>query len=188
MGRDKAFLIHQSKPLLSRALHAVREAGATEVFVSGRADQDFSPFNCPVLLDLKPACGPLGGIERGLSAAKHPLVLVLAVDLPQMTSNCLRWMGQHRCVEAENGGAVVGLPIGSTTGVIPVLDERFEPLAALYPKSAHRIVKGMLGGHRFAAREFAERCVRDGLVTTLSVPEDRKGCFANWNTPEDVIG
>ena len=39
----------------------------------------------PVLFDLEPSFGPLGGIERVLHECQAPLLLVLAVDVPGMT-------------------------------------------------------------------------------------------------------
>ena len=197
MGRDKTFLSFQGKPLIEHAIEIVREAGAAEVLISGRPEQNFSAYGCPVLLDLKPDCGPLGGIERGLHAATHPMVFVLAVDLPHMTGNCLRWlissaMGRdafHRAADFQdgNGGAVERDPVRARTGIVPVRDGQLEPLVACYPKLAHDVVAAMLREQQLAARELAERCVARGLVAAVEVPGQLEACFANWNTPEDVV-
>ncbi len=183
MGCDKAFLSFHGKPLVEHALRVVRDAGAGEVLVSGRPGQDFSAYGFPVLLDTTPDRGPLGGIERGLSVAKHPLVLVLAVDLPHMTPAFFQWLsgsirdtGQHVPTS------------GSALGAVPVLDANPEPLAAFYPESAHEIVERMLGEKRLAARQFAEGCIQEGLATAIPVPERYERCFANWNAPQDVKG
>ena len=180
MGRDKAFLPVNSEPLITHSLRRVRDAGAGEVLISGRPEQDFSGFDLPVLLDAYPDCGPLGGIERGLAVARHPLVLVVAVDLPHMTSDCARWLVSRGASSA--GGRLTGCPVG----IVPVHNGRWEPLAASYPRQAHSLVKEMLRGRQYAARDFVTRCLKAGWVTAESVPADHQSCFDNWNLPQDV--
>ena len=80
MGCDKAFLEIDGKPLLARQIAVAREAGARDVFISGRADTDYSSFDGLVLQDQFENAGPLAGIERALNALSTPLLLVLAVD------------------------------------------------------------------------------------------------------------
>src|SRR5947207_8162877 len=90
MGQDKAWLELDRQPLIARALFTVRDSGIEEIFISGRAENEYSGLGCPVLLDRRSGCGPLSGIERALEAATAPRVLVLAVDLPKMTGAFLR--------------------------------------------------------------------------------------------------
>ena len=83
-----------------------RAAGAAEVFISGRADTDYSAFGCRVLKDQFPDAGPLAGIEAALAVATNPLLLVLAVDLPEMRPDFLcrlatRLRGKFRCRSAS---------------------------------------------------------------------------------------
>jgi molybdopterin-guanine dinucleotide biosynthesis protein A len=73
------------------------------------------------LHDCVAEAGPLAGIERVLAVASARLVLVLAVDMPNMTSSFLRRLAAN-C----KGGV----------GAIPRLNGRVEPLAAFYPTSA----------------------------------------------------
>lgn len=191
MGRDKALLTFRGKPLIEHSLSIVREAGASEVLISGRAGQDFAALGCPVLLDITPDCGPLGGIERGLDTAEHPLVLMLAVDLPHMTPACVRWLfargrDAFRRVPTHEEGTIDPAVGAGPLGAVPILHGQLEPLAALYPKRAYEIVSVMLREKRFAARDCAERCVQEGLVQMAPVPMEHQSCFVNWNTPEDA--
>lgn len=81
----------------------VRELNPVELFLSGRADADYSLLGCPVLTDEFADAGPLAGIAVGLQAASAPLVLVLAVDMPDLTSamlhllrrQCASGVGDH---------------------------------------------------------------------------------------------
>ena len=171
MGRDKAWLEMGGQPLIRRALSTVRDAGIQGIVISGRAGADYSSLGCPVLFDLEPGCGPLGGIERALSAATAPLVLVLAVDLPGVTAAFLRKLAAH---------------CDPLTGAVPKLRGEIEPLAAIYPKRCHVIARDCLLKFRHAARDFAEACQRERAVRTFAVSGTDAMCFDNWNSPADV--
>jgi len=171
MGADKAWLSVSGQPLLNRALGTVRELGAVEVFISGRPGVDYSSLNCPVLLDPQPGLGPLAGIERALGAAGSPLLLVLAVDLPRMTTLFLRQLLEH-CEPAA--------------GVVPVLHGQFEPLAAIYPGRCHAVAHEFLAQSRYAVRDFAAACQLQRFVRAYAVSSDDAGCFANWNQPSEM--
>jgi molybdopterin-guanine dinucleotide biosynthesis protein A len=170
MGQDKGWLRLEGQSLLGRQIALARAAGADEVFISGRAGVDYSAFAHPVLVDVWPGCGPLGGIERALATARHGLVLVLAVDMPYLEVTLLAKLLAQCTTEC---------------GVVPVCDQRLEPLVALYPKAAHSVALALLQDKRYAARSFAEACCARNLVRTLRfhpAPRD----FTNWNCPEDM--
>ena len=171
MGRDKAWVEIAGEPLIARSLRTVRDAGITEVYISGRADTDYSSLHCPVLLDRETGSGPLAGIDLGLDLARAQLVFVLAVDLPQMTTELIR--------------ALVGR-CDPRTGVIPKVRGHLEPLAAIYPKRCRALARECLLKRRLAARDFAEACLHEQAVRIFSVPEKDSPCFENWNTPSDV--
>ena len=172
MGRDKAWVELDGQPLIQIAVEKVRRLGVEETFISGRPGDDYSALQCPVLFDLEPGFGPLGGIERALRAASSPLVLVLAVDLPRMTATFL-------------GTLVAGCD--RLTGIVPRLNGRLEPLAAIYPRRCHALAFDCIARSRHAVREFAEACLRERAVRTLTVATQDAGCLANWNRPADII-
>lgn len=171
MGRDKARLEFRGKSLIQLAVEKVREVGIEEILISGRPGEDYSALRCPVLLDRKPGFGPLGGIERGLQECAAPLLLVLAVDLPRMTTEILREL-TARC--------------DRLTGVVPRLNGELEPLAAIYPKRCHAWAFDALARSRRAARGFAEACLRNRAVRMFPVSAADAPCFANWNCPADL--
>ena len=171
MGQDKAWLDFGGRPLIAHAVEVVRDLGVTEIFISGRAGVDYSALGCPVVPDREPGAGPLAGIEAGFAAIESPLLLVLAVDLPNMTAAFLRKLADG---------------CDSMTGAVPELKGGLEPLAAIYPKRCHEIVQDCLLKNRRSARDFATACLGQGGVRKFPVLKADKGCFTNWNTPSDV--
>lgn len=170
MGRDKAWLKLEGRTLLALAIEKARAAGCGEVMISGRSDQDYSALGCPVLHDLEPGFGPVAGIERGLHACAAPLLLVLAVDLPDISVDFLKRL-RGRC--------------DRITGAVPRRAGQFEPLAAIYPKRCHVLAFDALLRSRRSARAFAEACHRERAVRVVNVTTETAPCFANWNCPAD---
>lgn len=172
MGRDKARLQRDGQSLLARAVATVREVGARETFISGRADRDDAEWGCPVLFDREPGLGPVGGIERALHECASPLLLVLAVDLPQITTAFLRKL------------VAAGDPL---TGVVPELNGELEPLVAIYPQRCHALAAALLANGRRAACDFAVACLSERAVRAFAVAPADAGCFTNWNSGADVV-
>ena len=171
MGRDKAFLEMGGQTLLARQIQLVREIGACEIFISGRADADYSASGCRVLQDKFPDAGPLAGIERALDAASSPMLLALAVDLPGMSADWLRGLAA-RCSE--------------NSGVVPRVQGNLEPLAAFYPKAALPLAVSLLNENSNAVKHFAERCAQAALVNFVDVPGDETRVFKNCNSSADL--
>lgn len=186
MGRDKAWLEIGEQSLLAWQIQLAREAGASEVFISGRVGVDYSKFGCRVLRDRLVDAGPLGGIERALAEASSPLVLVLAVDMPKMTDEFLRQLLLH----CDDG-----------LGAISKVNGEIEPLAAIYPKAAVSLIEDLFSARGRSelrgevarahikspsATAFAEKCVERRLAKFVDVCESETHFFENWNSPTDV--
>lgn len=171
MGRDKAFLETGGQTLLARQLQLVREIGAVEVFISGRAEVDYSTLDCPVLKDKFSDAGPLAGIEGALDAMTSPLLLVLAVDLPKMDANFLREL-----LTQSDG----------SDGIIPRVAGQMEPLVAIYPRTAHALAVERLRAGKLAVRDFVGACVAAGLAKMTNFSDAAAVRVQNWNSPADL--
>lgn len=169
MGRDKAWLPFGNRSLLERQIDLARDLAADEVFISGRSGVEY-PLGCPVLLDLWPGAGPLGGIERGLALANQPLVFVIAVDMPHLSLDLLRTL-LAECTQ--------------DTGIVPICGESLEPLVAFYPKNAHGLVRSRLRKQQLAVHAFAKECRGHQLVRFRHF-EAQSRDFTNWNYPRDI--
>jgi len=165
MGRDKALLPFHGGPLAAAVARAVREA-AGEVVVVGRDEL----LDYPAIPDLYPGEGPLGGILTALAHSRAEWNLVVACDMPEVTSEFLSGLldrARESCRDALIPRGPSGYP---------------EPLCAVYRASA----RGPL------EREFSRgvRKVMDavaGLDAALWETTE-VACFQNVNTPEDWAG
>lgn len=174
MGRDKAWIEIDGRPLLEWQIECARRAGAREILISGRARVDYSAFGCPVLTDKFEDVGPLAGIARALVAVREPLLLALAVDMPEMSSDFLKRLHAH---------------CGNGIGSVPVCEGMIEPLAAFYPKSAGGLLRQLLTESKPArspgAKHFAKICVEAGLARFIAIPVEEGVFFKSWNSPAD---
>lgn len=177
MGSEKALLSVAGRALWQRQCDVLREAGATEVFLSARSDQPWA--DDPVVVgrfdaivrDAKPDCGPLAGIVAALERASCPHLAVLAIDLPEMEA---AWFRHLATVAAgEKGEADVGV-VGRRKGY-------FEPLAALYPKCLYDAALAALRAGDYSLQRLIAGGVSHGMIREVEIDAAQAGRFANWN-------
>src|ERR1700736_5864926 len=89
MGADKAFVALNGRSLIDRMLD-VGQSVTPDVRIIGDA-QKFSQF-APTVEDVFRDCGPLGGIHAALRASPSELNLILAVDLPLLSTALLQYL------------------------------------------------------------------------------------------------
>ena len=84
MGKDKALLDFGGQPLIQQVLSRL-ESLADETIVTTNHPEDYHFLGFPLIPDVIPDRGALGGLYTALNAASHPLVAVVACDLPLQT-------------------------------------------------------------------------------------------------------
>lgn len=170
MGADKAFLELAGKPLIVRAVQLASET-VPDVKIVGDP-RKFAAFG-PVVEDIYRNRGPLGGIHAALTNSKAEWNLILAVDLPFVPLQFLKYL----LARAESSGATV---------TVPSVGEYFQPLCAVYCR---------------AFLSYAERALSEGKnkidqlfreVSLCAVSEEEMAgngfelsIFRNLNTPEE---
>jgi molybdopterin-guanine dinucleotide biosynthesis protein A len=118
MGEDKALKTFLGRPLIQRVIDRLASI-ADEVIVTTNRPEAYAFLNVPLFPDLKPGRGALGGLYTAIASAKHPLVAVVACDMPFASANLLE-VGSSLLLEEE------------VDVVIPRSDEGYEPLHAVY--------------------------------------------------------
>ena len=171
MGRDKATVRFRGKPLWRIQLKLLRKLEPTEIFVSSRTDPVWRPADVPFIADDSPSRGPISGLAASLAQTRAKHLLALAIDMPFVTEEYLTFL----CTQIEPGH-----------GVIPKIEDRFEPLAAIYPHEALANFQSALSGTDFSMQSVADRLATEGKlrVTPVTLPERR--LFLNLNEPSDL--
>ncbi|MBJ6750691.1 molybdenum cofactor guanylyltransferase [Geomonas anaerohicana] len=171
MGRDKAFLQLQGRPLFERVLDLFRECFPKVVLVGDRGER-FADYSLQVLPDLIPGSS-LGGVYTGLSGADSEWIFVASCDLPFPSKAIL----QHLCSLREGFDAVV-----------PKTRQGYEPLFALYSSRCVDPIRELLEGGECCAYAWYPRVrVKEVGPEEIAHLDPAGTAFLNLNTPEDVI-
>jgi molybdenum cofactor guanylyltransferase len=171
MGRDKATIEFEGQPLWKRQLDILRAVRPEKVFVSARTLPSWLPDDVEVLLDDPPSRGPLSGLTKVLAATRTTHLIALAVDMVFMTSETLRSL----CSLAQTG-----------CGVVPVIGERAEPLAAIYPAEATADFAQALAGADFSLQRVIRKLAADEKVRLFVVPVQDEHLYRSVNEPGDL--
>jgi molybdopterin-guanine dinucleotide biosynthesis protein A len=164
MGRPKALLPVGGSTLIEwMALRL--GVGFDHLLVSARDEGQLpESLRAQLVPDLRPGAGPLAGIESGLAATPHDVLVAVACDMPGVQVELTR-----RLVAASGGH----------DAAVPRVGGRPEPTCAAYRRSAAAPISALLdAGGRRAAAALQELDVR-------WLDDEPAAQFANLNTPED---
>jgi molybdopterin-guanine dinucleotide biosynthesis protein A len=174
MGQDKAYLPADwegaSMPLWKRQLTVLQSVGPDKLVVSGPRKQGY-PASVAVLPDEWNEVGPLGGIATCLSRTQNALLLVLAIDLPQIQPEFLKKLLARS---------------DSDCGVVPIHHSRYEPLIAVYPRAALRVAIDQLREQDYVLQHFIDKLFENRLMLGYEVELGEQNQMENWNTPGDM--
>ena len=98
-------------------------------------------------------------------------LLALAIDMPWMSNKYLEFL----CAQMEPG-----------RGVLPKIDDRAEPLAAIYPRQAAIETAKALAGTDFSLQSLACNLVAVGKLRAVPVRQQEEKFFRNINELADL--
>jgi molybdopterin-guanine dinucleotide biosynthesis protein A len=178
MRKDKALLAWSTSDLLDHALARLR-AVTPDVRILCGAELRYADRGVPVLPDLVPDAGSLGGVHTGLEAlaqlgagsGEDDAGLFLGIDLPFVTVRLLA-----RLVALADG----------FDAVVPVSPGGPEPLAALYRPACLPPIRQCMAEGRFEMTAFwSEARVRTMEGDELRSLGEPTRLFRNLNTRAD---
>ena len=169
MGRDKTFLEIEGEPLWQRQLATLRRLAPEQLMISGPCREEWSEYE--IVADELADAGPLAGVAAALRKCATARLVVLAIDLPEMTTDFLRSLLQL-CGEGK--------------GVVPHRPDRFEPLAAVYSAGCAALAEAALRAGDFSMQRFVRRAWEQDLLLERAISEGETVLFANLNTPADL--
>ncbi len=89
MGRNKALITFLGRPLIERVTERVKPL-AEELLVTTNQPEEFEFIGYPLIFDIFPGKGALGGLYTALNAARLPIVAVVACDMPFVSPTLLK--------------------------------------------------------------------------------------------------
>jgi molybdopterin-guanine dinucleotide biosynthesis protein A len=130
MGEDKALKTFLGRPLIQRVIERLSPI-ADEVIVTTNRPADYAFLGVRLVPDLKPGRGALGGLYTAIASATHPLVAVVACDMPFASARLMEAAG--RIMVEEEADVVIPRVISETEPAGK--SEGFEPLHAVYRRA-----------------------------------------------------
>lgn len=173
MGADKAFVLLRGRTLLARMLEAARLLTPNVHIVGDPAK--YSAF-APVVEDIFPSCGPLGGIHAALRSSTTDLNLILAVDTPFVSLALLQFL-LTRARTSPDALVTVAQANGG-----------LQPLCAVYRRGFASAAEQALrtGRHKIDAL-FDPASTQVIGETELESAGFSVNIFRNLNTPDELV-
>ncbi len=173
MGEDKALKTFLGRPLIQRVAERLSTI-ADELIVTTNRPDDYGFLNLPLFPDLKPGRGALGGLYTAIASAKHPIVGVVACDMPFASPSLLR--AASRLLAQEEVDVVI-----AKSG------EGYEPLHAIYRReTCLPAIEAAISADQWRVIAWFPQ-VKVRILTTDEIKQyDPSGlAFWNVNTPEE---
>ena len=169
-GRDKGALAIGEARIIDREIAVLREVADHLVIVANDPDR-YRSLGLPIVQDLVPGAGALGGIYTAITVARDTPTLVVACDMPFLSARFLRHL------------AIAG---GEVDVAIPRTAEGYEPLCASYSRGcADPIRRRIDAGALTVLGVLSDVRVRE-IGPEEIAPYDPDGTlFFNVNTPDD---
>ena len=170
-GEPKALMDLGGKRIIERVVEVLGSV-LPDVLIVTNTPELYAFLGLPLVPDVFPDHGSLGGIYTGLKAAKGEAAFTVACDMPFLKSEVVRLVVSHA---------------GEADVVIPKVGDQYETLHALYAKACLPHMEEALRAGRFKVIGFFPK------VKVLEIPEAEVArfvnphlCFMNVNTPDEL--
>ncbi len=164
LGRDKRFILLGNKkiPLWQYAVNLLEEF-TTDIIIS--APQGSLPTSHPVIQDIIPDIGPMGGLYTCLPKIKHQAAIVIPVDMPLLSSEILSELLKN---------------YNEKNITIARHSEKIEPLVGIYPAETHKTIAQLIQQGNYKIRNLFTYLP----VRFVDFPDTKE--FLNLNRPSDL--
>lgn len=174
MGRNKALIPFLGRPLIQRVIERLMPL-ADEVLITSNQTIGFEEFPFPLVADVLPGMGALGGLYTALWAARNPLVMVVACDMPFANRHLLQYQMDL-------------LVKDDVDVVIPGYAEGWEPFHSVYRRETclPEIKKALEQGQKRLISWLPGVKVRYLGAEVIGKFDSLGIAFQNVNTPEEL--
>jgi molybdopterin-guanine dinucleotide biosynthesis protein A len=170
-GHPKALMQLGGRRIIDRVADVVRQV-ADDVLIVTNTPELYASLGLPMVPDVFPDGGSLGGIYSGLLAASGEAAFTVACDMPFLMPEVARLVTE-RAAEADV--------------VVPRIGEQWETLHACYAKTCLRPIEARLRAGQLKIIGFYDEvrvlAIPGSAVAHYRAPEI---VFMNVNTPEEL--
>jgi molybdopterin-guanine dinucleotide biosynthesis protein A len=170
MGQDKGLMLLKNQPLTSWSVRILQSF--TENILISSNNLSYERFGYPVIKDIVPDIGPIGGILSCLEHSSSDINIFISCDSPFIKPGLYDYLIQS---------------IGSNLAAVPWFgDQRYEPLCAVYRKSILSPLKSFIESGNFKLPQFFETVEINKITMTGTEPFHHPYLFFNVNTPKKL--
>jgi molybdopterin-guanine dinucleotide biosynthesis protein A len=170
-GRPKALLELGGRRIIDRVAHVMRQV-ADDLLIVTNTPELYASLGLPMVPDVFPDHGSLGGIYSGLQAASGDAAFTVACDMPFLMPEVARLVTDRA---------------GEADVIVPRVGEQWETLHACYGKACLAPIETRLRAGRLKIVGFYDDVrvlsIPAGEVARFRAPEV---VFMNVNTPEEL--
>jgi molybdenum cofactor guanylyltransferase len=173
MGEDKALKMFLGRPLIQRVIERLTPI-ADEIIVTTNRPAAYDFLNLRLVSDLKPGRGALGGLYTAIASATHPIVGIVACDMPFASAKLIE--AASKIMVEEEADVVIAKG-----------EEGYEPLHAVYRRDAClRAIESAIDNDQWKVVAWFPQ-VKVRILTAEEIKRaDPDGlAFWNVNTPEE---
>ncbi|MDJ0800373.1 MAG: molybdenum cofactor guanylyltransferase [Calothrix sp. MO_167.B12] len=173
MGRDKALVDYQGKPMLQRVYQVAQECTQEVYVLTPWCDRykHILPLDCNYLNEFQPGNGALYGLCQGLKQISTQWILLLACDLPLLKTKIIQqWINDLEQVAED------------ILAVVPHNSSNWEPMCGFYRHDALPELQSFLQTGRRSFQEWFSNI----KVQALPVTPEIQLMLYNCNTPGDL--
>ncbi|NPV75908.1 MAG: molybdenum cofactor guanylyltransferase [Anaerolineae bacterium] len=176
MGQNKALMPFHGQPLVQRILKRL-EPVADEIILTTHHPDDYAFLRIPMVSDVLPGKGALGGFLTAFQTAAEPFVAVVACDLPFVNPKLILY-------EKE-----IMLKNSRVDAVVPRSGGGLEPMQAVYRRvECWASVKDALMSGEMRVTSWLDGIRKHVLPEQDITRFDPHGvAFLNLNTPEEFL-
>jgi len=170
MGQNKALMSLGGKRLVDRVVEVMRSVFNDLLMVTNTPDV-YAELGVPMVQDVWPEKGSLGGVYSAIHHVATPYCLVVACDMPFLRTAVLRYLITQ---------------MADYDVVVPDVLGELQTLHAIYSKACLQPIERRLETHRLRiVGFFPEVRVRTVTASELEPYDPELLAFQNLNTPEE---
>lgn len=169
-GSPKALAVLGNITLIDYAIQTAR-AISEEIIINYGEENLFTDKAIPVVQDVLPGCGPLGGIYSVLLHANTPWIAALPCDLPLLN---------FRVYEVLFAARREHRPAAALS------EQGIEPLVSIWPRDLSEPVGEFIRNRKFALHEVVRELKAVEVDIPSMLPNYRAEFFLNVNREEDL--